>query len=128
MSVHSVLPDAGQAPQPHRKKRGGPLTELQVIARHSIATGNEDQVYALLPQLITAARSEPGNIAFDAYPALGDPSNYVLLERYTSRAAFAEHRQTSHFKEIMLGQILPLLANRTIEQYDVTEDETAAAR
>jgi hypothetical protein len=61
------------------------LAELQVIARHSIATGNEDQVYALLPQLITAARTEPGNIAFDAYAALGDRSNYVLLERYTSR-------------------------------------------
>jgi quinol monooxygenase YgiN len=101
------------------------LTELQVIARHSIAAGNEDQVYALLPQLIAAARSEPGNLAFDAYPELDDRTNYVLLERYTSRAAFAEHRETSHFKEIMLGQILPLLSNRAIEQYDVTEDSPA---
>jgi quinol monooxygenase YgiN len=98
-----------------------PLTELQVIARHTIAPGNEDQVYALLPDLIAGARSEPGNLAFDAYPALDDPSNYVLLERYTSREAFGEHRETAHFKEIMLGKILPLLANRVIEQYDVVE-------
>ena len=98
------------------------MTELQVIARHTIAAGNEDKVYALLPQLISGARSEPGNLAFDAYPALDDPSNYVLLERYTSRAAFADHRETPHFKQIMLDQILPLLANRVIEQYDVVED------
>lgn len=98
-----------------------------MIARHTIAAGNEDQVYALLSQLILAARSEPGNLAFDAYTALDDPANYVLLERYTSRAAFAEHRETSHFKEIMLGLILPLLSNRVIEQYDITDNDSAAA-
>jgi quinol monooxygenase YgiN len=101
------------------------LTELQVIARHTIAAGNEDQVYALLPQLIAGARSEPGNLAFDAFPALDDRSNYVLLERYTSRAAFAEHRETPHFKEIMLAKILPLLADRVIEQYDVEETKAS---
>jgi quinol monooxygenase YgiN len=101
------------------------VTELQVIARHTIASGNEDHVYALLPELIAGARSEPGNLAFDAYPALDDRSNYVLLERYTSRAAFAEHRETVHFKEIMVGEILPLLANRVIEQYDVAEESPA---
>src|ERR1700733_15207817 len=100
---------------------GRTLTELQVIARHTIAPGNEDQVYDLLPHLIAGARSEPGNLAFDAYPALDDRSNYVLLERYVSREAFAEHRETAHFNEIMLGKILPLLANRVIEQYDVVE-------
>jgi quinol monooxygenase YgiN len=107
-------------------ERHEPLTELQVIARHTISPGNEDRVHELLPQLITAARSEPGNLAFDAYSALGDPTNYVLLERYTSRAAFAEHRETAHFKDIMLGQILPLLSHRVIEQYDVADDPDAS--
>jgi quinol monooxygenase YgiN len=104
------------------------VAELQVIARHTIAAGNEDKVYALLPQLISGALSEPGCLAFDAYPALDDPSNYVLLERYTSRAAFADHRETTHFKDIMLGKILPLLANRVIEQYDVVEEAPAKTR
>jgi quinol monooxygenase YgiN len=97
------------------------VSELQVIARHTISPGNEGQVYALLPQLIDAARTEPGNLAFDAYVALNDRSSYVLLERYKSRAAFAEHRETPHFKEIMLDQILPLLSDRVIEQYDTAE-------
>lgn len=101
------------------------MTELQVIARHTIAAGNEDQVHKLLPQLIAAARTEPGNLAFDAYFALNDPTNYVLLERYTSRDAFAEHRETAHFKDLMLGRILPLLSNRVIEQYDAAEGSDA---
>jgi quinol monooxygenase YgiN len=100
------------------------VPELQVIARHTIAAGSEDKVYALLAELIAAARTEPGNLAFDAFRSAEDPLRYVLLERYTSREAFADHRETSHFKEIMLAQILPLLASRDIEQYDVLDDGT----
>ena len=101
------------------------MTELQAIARHAIAQGNEDRVYALLPHLIAAAHSEPGNLAFDAYPKLNDRANYVLLERYTLLSSLEEHRETSHFKAIVLGRILPLLFNRVIEQYDVAENARA---
>jgi quinol monooxygenase YgiN len=65
------------------------MTALQAIARHTIAQGNENRVYALLPHLMAAARSEPGNLAFDAYPKLNDQANHVLLERYTSPGIFA---------------------------------------
>jgi quinol monooxygenase YgiN len=102
------------------------MTELPVIARHTIAQANDDRVYALLPHLMAAARSAPGNLAFDAYLKLNDRANYVLLETYTSPGIFAEDRETSHFKEIVLGKILPLLSNRVIEQYDVAENALAA--
>jgi quinol monooxygenase YgiN len=98
------------------------MPELQVIARHTTADGKRDAVLAVLPKLIEASRKEPGNLAFEAYLNMDDPRSYVLLERYTSRAAFAEHRASSHFKELMLGQILPNLEGRVIEQYDVTAD------
>jgi quinol monooxygenase YgiN len=100
------------------------VPELQVIARHTIADGERDAVLAILPKLIEASRNEPGNLAFDAYLNIDDPRSYVLLERYASRAAFAEHRETPHFKEFMLGQILPKLAGRVIEQYDVADEAT----
>jgi quinol monooxygenase YgiN len=104
------------------RRREAEVAELQVIARHTIAAGNEDTVFPLLAELITAARTESGNLAFDAFRSIENPLTYVLLERYTSREAFAEHRETPHFKDIMLGQILPLLANREIEQYEVVGD------
>lgn len=97
------------------------MAELQVIARYTISAGNEDEVFRLLPKLAEAARTEPGNIAFDVHRRLDDDRKVVLLERYASRDAFAAHRETPHFKELVLGQIVPLLENRTVELYDVTD-------
>ena len=98
------------------------MSELQVIAHHTALDGKRDTVFAVLPKLIEASRQEPGNLGFEAYLSMDDPKSYVLLERYASRAAFAEHRESRHFKELMLGQILPNLESRVVEQYDVTDD------
>jgi len=45
----------------------------------------------------------------------------VLLERYVSREAPAEHRSAPHFTQVLLGQIVPLLESHTVEEYDVPE-------
>ena len=99
------------------------MSELQVIARHTTAEGERDAVLAILSKLMEASRKEPGNLAFEAYLNIDDPRSYVLLERYTSRAAFTAHRETPHFKELLVGQILPKLESRVIEQYDVVESD-----
>lgn len=97
------------------------MPELQVIARHTISAGREEEVLALLPELIAAARTESGNISFTAYRQFDDPRAYVLLDRYASREAFAAHRETGHFKNLLLGEIAPRLDSRVIETFDITE-------
>jgi quinol monooxygenase YgiN len=97
------------------------MTELQVIARYTISAGKEEEVLALLPKITEAARTEPGNVSFVAYRQLDDDREVVLLERYVSREAFAAHRETPHFKDLVLGQIVPLLDSRVVETYDVVE-------
>ncbi|MEV4596992.1 putative quinol monooxygenase [Amycolatopsis sp. NPDC049253] len=97
------------------------MPQLQVIARYTVSAGKEDQVAALVPQLAEAARTEPGNLAFDVYRSFDDPRSVVLLERYVSREAFAEHRETEHFKRLVLDGIVPLLDDRAVELFDVAE-------
>lgn len=97
------------------------MEELQVIARYTLAAGKEDEVLELLPQLAAASRTEPGNISYVVYRSLEDDREVVLLERYTSRAAFDAHRETQHFKELALGRIVPLLQRRVVEVFDVAE-------
>jgi quinol monooxygenase YgiN len=97
------------------------VPELLVIARHTMTAGKEEEVLALLPKLVAAARTEPGNVSFIAYRQLDAPRTYVLLERYASREAFAAHRETVHFRELVLGEIVPRLDDRVIEMFDVPE-------
>ena len=96
------------------------MTELQVIARYTISAGHEGEVLELLPRLAEASRGEPGALAFEIYRQLGDDRNIVLLERYVSPEAFAAHRETPHFKDLVLGQIIPRLDSRAVETYEVT--------
>jgi len=43
------------------------MTQVQLIARHTITPGHEAEVFALLAGFIDDARAEPGNLAFDSY-------------------------------------------------------------
>jgi quinol monooxygenase YgiN len=89
-----------------------------VIARLTVALGEEDAVLAALPRLIAASRSEPGNVTFEGYRSLSDPRQYLLFERYASRTAFNEHLAKPHYREIAGDQIVPRLESRVIEEFD----------
>ena len=97
------------------------MPELQVIARYTVTPGNRDRVLALLPQVAAASRTEPGNLSFEVYENTADPTVVVLLERYVSREAFAAHRETPHFQDLVLARLVPLLETRTVEQFDATD-------
>lgn len=96
------------------------MTYYQVIAHHHISPEADlQEVLALYPKLADATRKEPGNVSFDAFGQLDDERVVVVLERYTSREAFAEHQRSPHFKEILLDGIVPSLRDRWREGYDV---------
>jgi quinol monooxygenase YgiN len=95
------------------------MSELQVIARYTITAGREADVLATLAALQADVRTEPGNLGFEVYTKVGDDRQVVLLERYASKDALAAHRETPHFKDLVLAQIVPQLDNRVVEIYDV---------
>ncbi|MGA8117377.1 MAG: putative quinol monooxygenase [Actinocatenispora sp.] len=95
------------------------MSELQVIARYTVSPGNQDRVLDLLSTLTVASRAEPGTVSFTVNRQVDDEHSVVLLERYASRDAFAAHRESAHFTELVLGQIVPLLDSRVVETFDV---------
>jgi quinol monooxygenase YgiN len=96
------------------------MSELLVIARLNAAVGEEEAVSAAVPKLVAASRTEPGVVSFSGYRSLDDPTEIVLLELYSSRAAFDAHLEAPHYQDIALNNIVPRLERRTIEQFDVT--------
>jgi quinol monooxygenase YgiN len=95
------------------------MPQLQIIARHTVISGKEDGVSVALLKLIDASRSEPGVLEIDAYQSVEDPRSFVLLERYASRQAFADHVASPHFREFLLGHVVSNHEHRIVEQYEV---------
>jgi hypothetical protein len=60
------------APAGTRRKEP-PCPQIQLTACHAIAEGSGNEMFPLLDKLVTAARTEPGNLAFDRGVAGGIP-------------------------------------------------------
>ena len=97
------------------------MPELRVVANYTIQESRTEEVLALLQEFRRAVRSEEGNLAFDVFQNAEQPNRVALIERYVSREAFQVHRDTPHFAEIALGKVIPLLADRVVELYDMAE-------
>ncbi len=97
------------------------MTQLQAIARYVVPMENKEELLGLLRELARESRQEPGNVSFDIYENVDDPTRVVLLERYVSREAFAAHRETPHFHTLVLDKIVPMLTERIVEELDADE-------
>ncbi|MCE7053150.1 antibiotic biosynthesis monooxygenase [Algoriphagus sp. AGSA1] len=87
---------------------------VHVFATWKVKEGQLKNVLALLKTVHDQSIQEDGNLFYKIHQSKSDPDTLVLFEGYSSEAAVAEHRNSSHFQELVLGQIVPLLETREI--------------
>jgi quinol monooxygenase YgiN len=92
---------------------------LVVVAEYTVKPGNEAQVAELLKKWAPMSREEPGCANFIVNQSVDDPRKILLYEQYVDDDAFAAHAARPEFKEIILGQVVPLLQNRVRHLYRV---------
>lgn len=92
-----------------------------VVAHWRAREGETAKVEAILRALAAEIRKEPGNVLFLVNRQLTDPNAFVLYEQYKDERSFLEHRQTAHFKTLVLEKAVPLLARRDIQTYSLVE-------
>jgi quinol monooxygenase YgiN len=68
-----------------------------------------DSALPILETAITATHEEPGCIAYALHRDLEDPARFVIVEKWASPEALAEHGQTPHLKQLFTD-LGPLLA------------------
>jgi quinol monooxygenase YgiN len=90
-----------------------------IAAQWYAKDGKADEVAALASRMIPHSRAEPGCRLFIVNRAVDDRRKFLLYEQFVDRAAFEAHTATPAFKEIVLGQILPLLETRVREIYEL---------
>ena len=90
---------------------------LVVTAFWEVNSGEEGAVAELLKDFLPKAQSEPGVKGFQIHQNISRPREFFFYEVFAGEAAFAEHQQTDHFKNIILGQAIPKLARRERSQF-----------
>jgi quinol monooxygenase YgiN len=92
---------------------------LAVTAMWEARDGEADRVADILARFAPQARQERGVKLFLVHRAVANPAQFLFYELFDDEAAFAEHQQTEHFKTLIQGEGVPLLAKRERVQYAV---------
>ena len=92
-----------------------------IVARWRPRKGEIDKIENILRELGREIRREPGNLQFTVNRSHDDPNEFLLYEQYESEQAFLDHRQTPHFKTLVLERAVPLLERREIQAFSVFE-------
>jgi quinol monooxygenase YgiN len=90
---------------------------LIVTAFWQVNPGEEGAIVGLLKQYLPQAQKEPGVKEFQIHQNTAKPGEFFFYEVFAGEAAFAEHQQTAHFKDIIVAQALPKLAKRERAQF-----------
>jgi quinol monooxygenase YgiN len=83
-------------------------------ARWRTKEGEVEVVKAQALRMAVASRKEPGCLEYRVHQAAGDPREILLYERYESMAALDAHRDTPHFKDIVIAEVVPRLELREV--------------
>ncbi len=86
-----------------------------VVARWQAAPGASDEVLAAATEMRRESLAEPGCLGYELFRPVDAPDALLLIERYRDDAAVEAHRASSHFRELVLGRIVPLLVKREVE-------------
>lgn len=90
------------------------MEPIYTFAQWKIKEGQLQTVLGLLPELVEKTIQEEGNLLYKVYQSNADTNTLILWESYKDSASVEAHRDSAHFKEIVVEQIVPLLEKREV--------------
>lgn len=74
---------------------------ITIVARNLVKPGMRNEFLMAVEPLIAASRAESGNISYDLYEDVANPSAFCFIEQWRDADAVALHNASSHFAEWM---------------------------
>jgi quinol monooxygenase YgiN len=90
---------------------------LLVVATWEAREGQAEKVTGILRAFLPQAQREAGVNLFLIGRGKENANQFLFYELFADEAAFAAHQASKHFKHLIAGQALPLLAKRERAQY-----------
>ena len=92
-------------------------SEVLVVAQWEAKQDAADKVADILRRFLPQAQGEPGVKLFLIGRGKENAAQFLFYELFADAAAFAAHQASDHFKTLIAGEALPLLAKRERSQY-----------
>lgn len=93
---------------------------IVLVAKYQVLEGHVGEVLEFLREMKPlVAALEPGCALYQASQSIDDSNLVLLYEHYTSEDALQAHRETEHFARIIEGSVVPLLAARGRELFEL---------
>ena len=87
---------------------------VHVFAKWQVKQGQLETVLQILGEVVRKSEAEKGNLFYQVHQSNTDAHTILLFEGYTDEAALAAHRESTHFQDLVVGQIVPLLEAREV--------------
>ncbi len=89
-------------------------TPVYVFAKWLVNENSLTEVLTLMKEVAAQSREEEGCLLYNIHQSNTVERVILLYEGYVNQAAVEEHRNTPHFRDIVLKKIVPLLAEREV--------------
>ncbi|MDR1088674.1 MAG: antibiotic biosynthesis monooxygenase [Coriobacteriales bacterium] len=73
----------------------------QICARFTVKDESMDEVLAILDELIEETRREPGNISYQLFQHVNDPTVLAVFEQWKDQEAIDAHNASAHFNKAL---------------------------
>jgi quinol monooxygenase YgiN len=98
---------------------------IVIVAHWHTTTEDLDTVLGLVAELAPRSVAEPGCLGYEVLQADrsrdDEPHHLVLIERYADRAALDAHLGSTHYQDLVVGRIRPLLTGRQVTALGAVE-------
>ena len=96
-------------------------SQIAVVARQEAKAGKSNELIAAIKGLVEDTRKESGNICYNVFQDIEDPSKIIFYEIWANKAAFDAHCESKHLKlygstigELVVGELTIDLYERSI--------------
>jgi quinol monooxygenase YgiN len=91
---------------------------ITLTVKYTCKPGQTEAVLAAMRRMAALVKEhEPDCRAYQVSRSAENPDLLFLYELYVDQAALDFHAQTDHFKQIVQGEVIPLLESRAREFY-----------
>lgn len=90
-----------------------------IVATYRARPGEENRIAGAMSEMVRRSRAEEGCVTYLFHQSRDDPQEFLIYEQYVSEEAFEAHKASDHFRDIVLGTVVPLLESRVVKFYDL---------